>query len=388
MKRRTILILIMAVLIAILLPTYSTIAQSVAHSSEPYSQYASSVLTITADGFPDPVIMNIRQLEAMEESIYTGRYTMRTLVEPHVGTYTGIRFSSLMEKAGIPDDAKSVVIRAADGISMTFAVDALIFENYINESGDSGLPVILAFAKDGIPLVPDRNAEGYIIARDNGGGPLRLIVGQTFNGERNSPKWIQNVTAIHFSSKAQTISFTDLGAFYSWAEEAIYGLAEQGIISGVGNGRFAPEQNVTRAQFTKMILGALGIPQVQETSEIFTDVDSAGWAAPYIEAAVTAGLMQGTGTGAFEPDANISRYQIACLMTRALGAEDEAGLPGDSDSNYRDKEKMPAWAARYVAFCEDKGLFDNIAVGYFNGNTPIKRAEAAVIIYRMQQLQP
>ena len=356
------------------------------HSSIPYSTYANNELIIAGDGIPTEIAFTVKELESMSSGWYSGYYTMRTLVEPHTNSYSGIRLDYLFGQAGVLSEAKSVTVSAADGVSMTFNIDELTAANYINENGGSQLPVILAYAKDNKPMIPDKTSTGYDKEVDNSGGPLRLVIGQTVSGERNSPKWLQNVVKITISKSTAAESFSDLGTFYSWAEEAIYSLADKRILSGVGSGKFAPEKNVTRAEFTKMILNALEIETVKIPVGIFSDVQKTGWAAPYIEAAVKEQLIKGIGEGKFGPEGAINRNEIACLMARAMSWSDSGMATTSQSPDYKDKERIPVWAADSVAVCEEKGLFENIAVGYFNGTTSIKRAEAAVIIYRMLEL--
>ena len=370
----------------IILSTIFTWGLDVNHSSNPYSQYAEQKLTVSGDGLTKPSDYTVKEIEDMEEGFYTGTYTMRTLVEPHTNKYTGIRLDYLLKLAGITNEAKSATITAFDGVSMTFEIEELTSLNYINENGGKQLPVIIGFSKDSIPLVPGKVSMGYDKEVDNSGGPMRLVIGQTVSGERNSPKWLQNIATIKVSTKDSTLSFSDLGNFYSWAQEGIYSLAGNGIINGVGEGKFAPEKNVTRAEFTKMLLGSLGLEKTNSVNITFSDVKSSDWYAQYINAAVNAGLIQGIGNGKFNPNGFIDRNEIACLMIKAMAIR---GTPtGDylKDITYKDKEKIPIWALPSVAICEKKGLFNNIAVGYFNGTIKIQRAEAAVLIYRMLNL--
>lgn len=118
---------------------------------------------------------------------------------------------------------------------------------------------------------------------------------------------------------------TDIG--FHWARSHIEALLKAGIVSGVGDGTFRPDETLTRAAFVKMLTGARQIkPRVGETGG-FGDVAS-HWVVQqgYLGAAVTAGIVvpaEYTG-GSFRPDQPITREEIAVMVARALGREKEA----------------------------------------------------------------
>jgi DMSO/TMAO reductase YedYZ molybdopterin-dependent catalytic subunit len=338
------------------------------------------MLVITGDAVEKEAAFTVSEIESMTDGHFSGKYTMRTLVEPHHNTYHGIRFDYLFEKAGVKEGAKSVKIICSDGVGMEFRLAELTSKEYVNEIDASRLKAILAFAIEDKPLVPDRTSDGYDDKAGNNGGPLRLVIGQETKGDHNSPKFLQNVVKIEVSAEEAGVQFADIGKSYSWAEKAIYDLADKGVIAGTGGGKFEPERQVSRAEFSKMIVLALKIPVQDGFSGTFGDVREKDWFAPFVEAAEGNGLIEGIGGGNFDPAGMINRNQIAVLAVRAMGKQVEAAGMKVSDETYKDSDKIPGWAVGSVAYCAEKGMFENIAEGSFDGNTPIKRAEAAAII--------
>lgn len=356
------------------------------HNTQPYSQYAETLITFGGDGLTEEKKLTVGELEKMSEGYFTGTYTMRTLVEPHDEIYTGIDLYWLLNnKLGLKPTAKAVRVICADGVSMEFSLDEVKKADYVNETDGGRLKFILAFAKKDVPLVPDAASPGFKKDTGNVGGPLRLVVGQVKEGERNSPKWLQNVTTVKVSTSVPGVEFSDLGNFYSWAKEAISSLAEKGIVNGVGNGKFAPEGKVTRAELAKMLILAEGLTPENSPMGVFTDAAKSSWYTPYVEAAARAGLIEGVGNNRFNPTANINRNEMAALAIRAMGYENEAKAFSGTIETLNDEARIPAWAKGYVAIAEEKGIFSNIAVSFFNGTKEVNRAEAAVIIYRALQ---
>ena len=86
------------------------------------------------------------------------------------------------------------------------------------------------------------------------------------------------VPAVHAENVSQiigdnnTVVFVDVTKEYDWARDAIYYFAEQGIVSGMGDGRFAPGEKVTREQFAKMLVLTFNAPLTSPSEPTFADV--------------------------------------------------------------------------------------------------------------------
>jgi hypothetical protein len=106
-------------------------------------------------------------------------------------------------------------------------------------------------------------------------------------------------------------------------EEAVNRLVAVGIINGYEDGTFKPERTITRAEFAKIVVTALGLDAAAaygaNTSD-FTDV-AGHWAAGYINIAASRGIVNGMGDGTFAPDAKVTFEQAVTMLVRALGYE-------------------------------------------------------------------
>lgn len=111
------------------------------------------------------------------------------------------------------------------------------------------------------------------------------------------------------------IEFTDLESSL-WAKEAIDALSKEGIVNGIGEGLFAPEASVTREQFVKMIVSALKIT-AENAENKFEDVAVDSWYADAVNIAADNGIISGIGEGNFGVGINITRQDAAVILFNA-----------------------------------------------------------------------
>ncbi|MCH5187120.1 MAG: S-layer homology domain-containing protein [Oscillospiraceae bacterium] len=167
--------------------------------------------------------------------------------------------------------------------------------------------------------------------------------------------------------------FTDLDAT-PWARDGINALAKAGVLSGMGDGTFAPAENVTRAQFVQMIVNAFEFSSTGESS--FTDV-SDEWFAPAVLIAADNGIVNGYD-GRFEPNANITCQDAVVIIRRVL---DMKGISLPKPLNLtEDDESEAAWYAREpIALLRANGMIpDEMGFSPLENAT---RAQSAYLIY-------
>lgn len=133
-----------------------------------------------------------------------------------------------------------------------------------------------------------------------------------------------------------------------WCAEAVNALASLGIVEGVGNGKFAPNQPITRAEFVTI---CARFTQVSASGETFTDVPGSHWAFDAISTAASFGWVNGVGNGQFAPNQHITRAQAAVLLNRLLGR----CMAGQSYENARQYPDVPQthWAWKNICEASD-----------------------------------
>ncbi|EQD71634.1 secreted protein containing S-layer like domain [mine drainage metagenome] len=174
-----------------------------------------------------------------------------------------------------------------------------------------------------------------------------------------------------------TTRFNDIPKGY-FAAGAIDLLLGRDAISGFPDGGFHPDASVTRAQFAKMLVLTLGLPlPAQATSAGFSDVQGTAWYAPYVDAAVQAGLVKGVTATTFEPGTYITRGQIAVLVARAMGSYKPTN---PLQVSFTDQSQIPAWALPSVMQAADAGIIHGLSNGSFGAQGNATRAEAAELL--------
>ena len=101
-----------------------------------------------------------------------------------------------------------------------------------------------------------------------------------------------------------------------WCADAVNTLAALGIVNGITSETFAPNQPITRAQFVAI---CSRFTQLSAKGETFTDVPQTYWAYDAVSTASAYGWVNGTGNGLFAPNQLITRAQAAAIMNRLLG---------------------------------------------------------------------
>lgn len=186
---------------------------------------------------------------------------------------------------------------------------------------------------------------------------------------------------------AGNVLFNDLDAA-PWASTAIQQLNQKGIIEGMGDGRFAPLSPLTRAQFAKMMVLALGQSPDVTFQPVFNDVTKSDWHWPYVQAAARLGLIEGYSSGTFGPDRSLSREEMLTIAVRAIGVQGGSAAP-ELLSPFAAETRVSDWARPYLANAEAMKILEHghIAVETGSGGLAINaqaqanRAEAAATIY-------
>ena len=171
--------------------------------------------------------------------------------------------------------------------------------------------------------------------------------------------------------------FNDLNG-YEWAKEAVNKLAAGKIISGNGSGEFEPERNVTRAEFLKMLLGAMDLVNDDAVCN-FDDVDKSLWCYKYIASAYELGITGGKSNTLFGTDDYITREEAAAFMHRTANRA-YIPLSGDVKEKFSDYESISDWAKRSVEIMQQSGIINGTENNMFMPHDCTTRAQAAKMI--------
>jgi hypothetical protein len=184
-------------------------------------------------------------------------------------------------------------------------------------------------------------------------------------------------------------SFQDISANH-WGKADIELLASKFVINGLTADTFGTDVEITRAQFTALLVRALGLSE-QAGEGTFSDVSSKAWYAAAVSTAAELGLVEGFNDGTFKPEQVINRQELAVLMKRALEfvGKDVKNVNVSSKLNaFSDKNAISDWAADAVAQVSVTGITTGKTVNGELAYAPQEsatRAEAAVMLKRLLQ---
>lgn len=178
-------------------------------------------------------------------------------------------------------------------------------------------------------------------------------------------------------SAAAAERFSDL-QHVKWAEDSINYMADRGTVAGYGDGKFAPEKQVTRAQAVTFLVRELYPEQLQSgaVSPSYTDVPTTHPFYREIGIAEQNGLAGGFPDGTFHPDTAMSRAETAAFLTRAY-----ALATGGKSVILKDVQHH--WAAEPIYLMSSNGLIGGYTDGTYRPDRSVTRAEFSVFLARV-----
>jgi len=189
------------------------------------------------------------------------------------------------------------------------------------------------------------------------------------------------LTVIPFAGAASP-SFSDVPRNH-WAYKEITEMAEKGIIKGYDNRTFRPNNEVTRAEFAKIMIAAADVDMDKRSvSQTFKDVPKSHWAFYYVEYAkpYLTGYKSGS-TYTYKPDNSAVREDIAVALVRLLGYDKKYKADMNQLKKFRDSDDISPALRSYIAIAIQTDLMKGNN-NYFRPQDPITRAEAASLLYR------
>jgi len=225
----------------------------------------------------------------------------------------------------------------------------------------------------GVVLVPQPVAPASPSAPETTAGVAPLVI----PSPPASPKPVASPSP---SPKATPVRFPDVPNDF-WARPYIEALAQRGIVKGLPDGKFRPNQPMTRAEFAAQLQKAFD-QKPSATTQDFKDVSGKFWASSAIKETSQTGFLRGYPGSIFRPQQRIPRAQVLVALANGLDLKPPAS-PEKALQVYQDVGQLPKYAIAPVAAASQAGL----VVTYPNQkllkpNQSATRAEAAAWIYQ------
>lgn len=178
-----------------------------------------------------------------------------------------------------------------------------------------------------------------------------------------------------YSEKYETSTYFDVVTEH-WAYGAIQYLNESGLIKGYPNGTFKPNHSLTRAEAASLIARTLNLKATKPNP--FTDVNKNNFAYDDIAAVAEKGIVVGREDGKFHPNGELTRAEMASILTRAFTLAKETNA-----SNQFSDVLISHWAYDAIVQLVESELTSGYPDGTFKPSNRITRAEFAVFLDRV-----
>lgn len=231
-------------------------------------------------------------------------------------------------------------------------------------------------------------AEGKLVIQNVSGGILaltKLKVTSAAAASTDDPGVVPQTTpeAIRYAMALMrgidVPQFTDV-AEDAWYHDYVYDLVYCGVVNGMTATTYEPEGKLTRAQFVKLLACSLADAETLKTYEgKHPFKDSEGhWAETYIAWAKDKGIVEGVSATEFDPEAPITREQMATIFGRyALKQGIELPKSDNAAGSFPDADKISEYAREFVELMRIAGILNGYEDGTFRPQGNATRAEAA-----------
>ncbi|HEY9577022.1 MAG TPA: S-layer homology domain-containing protein [Pseudobacillus sp.] len=231
--------------------------------------------------------------------------------------------------------------------------------------------------------VNTNRATGIRIHKD---GSFSAVPTRFFSEDGQSKAVVKSLGNAEFAVIESDKTFPDVDKGANWAENYIESLASKYIINGKSNGKYDPNAYVTRAEFAVLLSRALGLPEEKYDGR-FKDVKGHEWfnVNGALMAAVKNGVVAGKGNGTFAPNAKISRAEATAMIGRALKLSyidfDETKLDKNKKiDDFKDAKHIGAALREDMLRAYQAGIVAGTSKGKFEPKAFTKRDQMARIL--------
>ena len=298
------------------------------------------------------------------------KYTINTAIPTSVVLDDAGNFVEVSGERRVSDvqvlDSESGEYAALDP-SATYT---LASHNYMLKDGGDGYAM---FGEDNITILQDEvmvdNEVLISYIRDELGG----VVGQEYAQPQG------RITIVDGVAAEPVAGFSDVTTA-NWYADAVAYVVDNELMNGVSADTFEPNSTMSRAMMVTVLYRMAGSPAVSGEN-VFTDVPDGSWYADAVTWGVENGLVTGTTDTTYEPNAGITREQMATLLWRYAGSPDVSG--SDGLDQFTDAASISGYARTAMAWASQQGLV-NGTNGTLSPRGSATRAEIATILMRYQ----
>ncbi|MBQ6263628.1 MAG: S-layer homology domain-containing protein [Clostridia bacterium] len=186
---------------------------------------------------------------------------------------------------------------------------------------------------------------------------------------------------IAVSANTDRIPFTDVSES-AWYYSDVAGAYNMGLVNGRSATVFAPKANVTRAEIATLLSRVDGAEVDPNATVSYPDVKAGGWYVPYLAWAASKGIIKGYPDGTARPNAPVTRAEIAVMLARYASLR-ELTLPASPRTDaFSDAGSFKSWYSAEAETLRLAGIFGGDSARRFNPGSNATRAEVAALAVR------
>ncbi len=231
---------------------------------------------------------------------------------------------------------------------------------------------------------PSRITTGVVMEPD---GTVRHVPTQVVQIDGKYYAKINSLTNSTYSVVWHPLQFGDVSAH--WAKDAVNEMGSRLVVDGTGDGKFSPDQAITRAEFAAIIVRGLGL-RLESGPSKFSDVGASDWYGKAIYTASEYRLINGFEDGTYRPNETITREQATVILSRAMTITKLQGITtGQSAAeivaSFADFDRVSDWALAGIADSVKAGIISGRDDSLLAPGAHMTRAEVATTMQRLLQ---
>ena len=353
--------------IAVSVPVNTTAGQSVLN------------VTIPAPTLDMLVGEQVTRFDLTTDDMVSYSFTQDTLKQLDInseGSHIVLRAEKQLELTGAAQDA--VGIRPVYDVAMIYLESGV----EVPAATLSGKTITVK-----LPYSPNEGEETgnlYAVYVDDA-GTVHWLTKSTYDPDQKAVIFEAEHFSIYGVGCKPAPAFADITSH--WAKDDIDFAVSRGLLSGTGQTTFSPDTSITRGTFVTALGRLAGIdPAAFPSSGRFTDVAANADYAPFVEWAVSNGIINGTGENTFSPDAAVTRQQMASIIylyAKKLSYK----LPVVREAeNYTDADQIAGGSTDAVTAMQQAGIMNGKGEHRFKPRDNATRAETAAILRRFVEI--
>ena len=166
----------------------------------------------------------------------------------------------------------------------------------------------------------------------------------------------------------------------SWYYDAVSYVYRNGLMNGISATRFAPNAKLNRAMIAQVLYNLEG--ETRSYPTVFSDVADSAWYADAVNWAADKGIVEGYGNGKFGPEDNITREQMAAILYRYADYKGYDVRASARLSGFADEDQVSDWAEEAMSWAVAEDLMDGKGNNRLDPTGTATRAEVATILMR------